>query len=178
APDAKPPARAALQAPSPGTAGMVHVRRAHAAGPSRCLFPSARTAGRHWPRLCRGYCVRGLRYSLPTLRSRDSALLRCFETLFAALIPVALTLPIQWMVAGPRAIVASAITGVFGFLWVEALLRDWRRIPFTCSYMPGKHTVAQSVLTGLSLFLIVSTIGSAIETASLRGPSSTPGLVI
>jgi len=99
-------------------------------------------------------------------------------TLFAALIPVALTLPIQWIVAGPRAIVASAMTAGFGFLWVEALLRDWRRIPFTCSYMPGKHTVAQSVLTGLSLFLIVSTIGSAIETASLRGPSSTPVLVI
>jgi hypothetical protein len=99
-------------------------------------------------------------------------------TLFAVLIPVALTLPIQWTVAGPRAIVASAMTGVFGFLWAEALLRDWRRIPFTCSYMPGKHTVAQSVLTGLSLFLIVSTIGSAIETASLRGPSSTPVLVI
>lgn len=45
-------------------------------------------------------------------------------TLFAALIPIALTLPIQWMLAGPRAIVPSAMTGVFGFLWVEALLRD------------------------------------------------------
>jgi hypothetical protein len=98
-------------------------------------------------------------------------------TLFAVVIPVALTLPIQWVVAGPRAIVASAMTGAFGFLWAEALLRDWRRIPFTCCYMPGKHTVAQSVLIGLSVFLVVSTIGGAIETATLRGPSSTPGLV-
>jgi hypothetical protein len=99
-------------------------------------------------------------------------------TLFAAHIPVALTLPIQWMVAGHRALVASAMTGVFGFLWVEALLRDWRRIPFTCSYMPGKHTVAQSSIAGLGIFLTVSTIGSALETASLRGPSPTPSLVI
>jgi hypothetical protein len=99
-------------------------------------------------------------------------------TLFAALIPVALTLPIQWMVAGPRAIVASAMTGVFGLLWVEALLRDWRRIPFTCAYMPGKRSVAQSSLTGLGLFVIVSTIGGALETASLRGPSPAPGVVI
>ena len=91
-------------------------------------------------------------------------------TLFAAIIPVALTLPIQWMVAGPRAIVASAMTGVFGFLWVEALL--------TCSYMPGKHSVAQSSLIGLSVFLIVSTIGSALETASLLESLSTPDLVI
>jgi len=99
-------------------------------------------------------------------------------TLFSALIPVALTLPIQWMVAGPRAIVASAMTGVFGFLWVEALLRDWRRIPFTCSYMPGKHSVAQSVLLGLGVFVMVSTIGGALEMATLRGRSQAPGLVI
>ena len=90
----------------------------------------------------------------------------------------ALALPIQWMVAGPRAIVASAMTLVFGFLRVEALLRHWRRIPFTCSYMPGKHMVAQSFIAGLGMYLIVSTIGGAMETASLRGPSPVPGLVI
>jgi hypothetical protein len=98
-------------------------------------------------------------------------------TLFAVLIPVALTLPIQWMVAGPRAFLASALTVVFGLLWVETLLRDWRRIPFTCSYMPGKHSVAQSSLVGLGTYLIVTTIGGAMETASLRGASPTPGLV-
>jgi hypothetical protein len=99
-------------------------------------------------------------------------------TLFAVVIPVVLTLPIQWMVAGPRALVASAMTGVFGLLWVEALLRDWRRIPFTCAYMPGKHTVAQSALAGLGIFAIVSTLGGAMEAAALRGPSSTPGVVM
>lgn len=99
-------------------------------------------------------------------------------TLFAALIPVALTLPIQWMVAGPRALVAAAMTGAFGFLWAEALLRGWRRIPFTCSYMPGKHSVAQSSLIAVAVFVTVSNIGGAMETASLRGPSPTPGVVI
>src|SRR6266849_1894773 len=74
-------------------------------------------------------------------------------TLFSALIPVALTLPIQWMVAGPRAIIASAMTGALGFLWAEALLRDWRRIPFTCSYLPGKRSVALSSLVGFSVFV-------------------------
>jgi hypothetical protein len=98
-------------------------------------------------------------------------------TLFSALLPVAFTLPVQWMVAGPRAIIASAMTGALGFLWAEALLRHWRRIPFTCSYVPGKRSVAQSSLVGLSIFLIASTVGTAMETASLRGPSPTPGLV-
>jgi hypothetical protein len=98
--------------------------------------------------------------------------------IFAALIPIALTLPLQWMFAGPRAIVASAMTGVFAFLWVEALLRGWRAIPFTCSYTPGKRSVAHSTLIGFSGFVIVSTIGSFLEAASLRKPSSLPGLVI
>lgn len=99
-------------------------------------------------------------------------------TLFAVLIPVTLTLPIQWLVGGPRALIASAMTGVFGLLWVEALLRDWRRIPFTCSHMPGKHSVAQSSLAGVGMYAIVSTIGGAMETASLRAASPTPGVVI
>ena len=99
-------------------------------------------------------------------------------TQFAVLVPVALTLPLQWMVAGPRAIIASAMTGVFGLLWVEALLRDWRRIPFTCSYMPGKHTVAQTFVAGLGIFLMVMTIGSAVESASIRAQRATAGLVI
>jgi hypothetical protein len=99
-------------------------------------------------------------------------------TLFAVLIPVALTLPIQWAAAGLRALVAASVTGAFGLLWVEALLRDWQRIPFTCSYMPGKHTVAQSFIVGLGIFLIVSTIGNAMEAACLRGPTPMPVLVV
>jgi hypothetical protein len=98
--------------------------------------------------------------------------------LLGAIIPVALTFPIQWIVAGPRAIAASAITGAFGFLWVEVLLRDWRRVPFTCSYMPGKHPVAQSCLVGLTAFLIVSTIGGAMEAASIEGPTPIPASIL
>ena len=99
-------------------------------------------------------------------------------TLFAALIPVALTLPIQWTVAGPRALLASAMTGVFGLLCVETLLRDWRRIPFTCSYMPGKHSVQQSTLAAVFLYLVPGAIGGALEMGALRQPSPAPGVVI
>ena len=98
-------------------------------------------------------------------------------TLVAAFIPVALTLPLQAVVAGPRALVSAAITAMVGFLWVEALLWDWRRIPFTCSYMPGKHSVAQSFVIGLTLFVVVNNGGSALETATLRASSSVVGLI-
>ena len=73
-------------------------------------------------------------------------------TVFAALIPAALTLPLHWAVAGSRAVAAAALNAAIGLLWTEALLRDWRRIPFTCSYAPGKRSVAQSTLFAVSIF--------------------------
>ncbi len=99
-------------------------------------------------------------------------------TLFAVIIPVALTLPAQWIVAGSRAFMASAMTVVFGCLWVEVLLHDWRRIPFTCSYMPGKHTVAQASIAVLGVFFTFGTIMSAMEVGSIRAATPMPGIVI
>jgi hypothetical protein len=97
-------------------------------------------------------------------------------TRFAVTLPVALTLPLQWFVAGPRALVAAALTAAFGLLWAEILLHDWRRIPFTCSYVPGKTTVAQTVSAGLGILLTFGTIIGAIENTSLRAASPVPGL--
>lgn len=97
---------------------------------------------------------------------------------FSVLLPIALTLPLQWMAAGPRALVSSAMTGAFGMLWAEALLRGWRRIPFTCAYMPGKHLVVHTVVVGLGTFAIVTTVCGGMETAAIRSSSAAPGLVI
>ena len=99
-------------------------------------------------------------------------------TMFAAIVPVVLTLPLQWIVAGPRALVASAMTASFGLLWVELLLHDWRRIPFTCSYMPGKHTVAQAASAGLGVFFTFGIIMSAMEVSSIRATTPRPGLIV
>src|SRR5262249_31687413 len=99
-------------------------------------------------------------------------------TLFAACVPAALTLPLQWIVAGGRALLVSALTGACGLLWAEALLRDWRRIPFTCSYLPGKPPVAQSSLAAVTGFLAVSTLGSALNMLTLRGTATLPAAAI
>jgi hypothetical protein len=96
----------------------------------------------------------------------------------AALVPVALTLPLQWAVAGPRALLAAALTAGFGLLWTEVLLHDWRRIPFTCSYIPGKHTVAQAFIASLGIFLTFGTIIGAIEYGTLSAAKPTAGLVV
>ena len=95
-------------------------------------------------------------------------------TRFTTVIPVALTLPIQWLAAGPRALIAAALTAVLGLLWAEALLRDWHRIPFTCSYMPGKHTIAQSSLAAVGVFIVGGAIAGGLELVSLRSATLAP----
>jgi hypothetical protein len=97
---------------------------------------------------------------------------------FAALVPVALTFPLQWAAAGPRALLASALTAGFGLLWTEVLLHAWRRIPFTCSYIPGKHTVAQAFIAALGIFLTFGTIIGAIEYGTLAAAKPTAPMVV
>jgi hypothetical protein len=55
-------------------------------------------------------------------------------------------------------------------LWVEVLLRGWRRIPFTCSYMPGKQTAAQTTVVGVGLLVLGVTLCGAIAVGSARSP--------
>src|SRR5262249_47601702 len=53
------------------------------------------------------------------------------------IVPLVLMAPFEWTLFGPRALLALAMHAVCGLLWVEVLLRGWRRLPFTSSYMPG-----------------------------------------
>jgi hypothetical protein len=52
-------------------------------------------------------------------------------------VPLILIAPLEWRFFGPRAVFALGMHAVCGLLWVEVLLRGWRRIPFTSSYVPG-----------------------------------------
>ena len=86
-------------------------------------------------------------------------------------IPIALTAPLQWLVLGPRSIIALGITGFYGLLLVEYHLRDWRRIPFTCSYLPGKRMVANSALLGFLIFNVYAGFGAGLARSGLARPS-------
>ena len=77
-------------------------------------------------------------------------------------VPLVLMAPLEWGLFGPRALFALAANAVCALLWVEVLLRGWRRIPFTCSYTPGKQTAAQSTVVGLGLLVLGVTLCGAI----------------
>jgi hypothetical protein len=87
------------------------------------------------------------------------------------LAPVVLMFPLQWLSLGPRAFVTALVTLVVGGLFAEILMRDWARIPFTCSYAPGKRFVPQSILIGLLSFIGYTTTGTTMAGLTLEAPA-------
>jgi hypothetical protein len=56
-------------------------------------------------------------------------------------LPLALFGPLQWWMLGPSAVGVIVVEALTGWLLVEWFMAGWRRIPFTCSYIPGKGFV-------------------------------------
>jgi hypothetical protein len=88
--------------------------------------------------------------------------LRAVEDMTAAclVLPPAMgALPLLWATVGTQAFLGSAVIAVVGLVFLHIVLLDWRRIPFTCSYLPGKRFAAQSLFVGLGgsvVFVVAS----------------------
>jgi hypothetical protein len=96
------------------------------------------------------------------------------ERLFMRLVvwPVIVcSLPLQWAVLGADAITALPIAYLAGAVLVELVIRTWRRIPFTCGYIPGKRNVAQTFLIALVSYVFFTSIGGGLTAASRFHPS-------
>jgi hypothetical protein len=96
--------------------------------------------------------------------SRVDQLTGTIHVIFAVgvIAPIALLLPIQVHVLGAVAIATSVVTAILGYLYVELLMRDWARLPFTCSFIPGKGFVPQRIMLGTFFFVSFTTIGAAL----------------
>jgi hypothetical protein len=60
---------------------------------------------------------------------------------------------------------------VIGLVFVHAVLLDWRRIPFTCSYLPGKRLIAHTVVPGFAAFVLFTFAGVTLMHAAIRSPT-------
>lgn len=84
--------------------------------------------------------------------------------------PVLLLAPLQVYVLGlSSAVLCVVLTACCGALIIEIVIASWRRIPFTCSYLPAKRHLA---LTGLvvttAFILFVGLTGGLIRWSLLR----------
>jgi hypothetical protein len=79
-------------------------------------------------------------------------------------IPVMVVGPVLWILAGTLALKIAMFALVAGWLLVEIQMRDWQRIPFTCSYLPGKGFMPQVFVRTVGTFLI----GTSVMTGLIR----------
>ena len=83
--------------------------------------------------------------------------------------PILLVAPFSLVVLDIDGIVPMLVALLCGWLLVEILMKNWRRIPFTCSYIPGKQFVPQSILRGFASFVGFTMIGWALARLSAHG---------
>jgi hypothetical protein len=87
-------------------------------------------------------------------------------------LPIAVASPLSWMAFGWGAILAMAVTYLCGCLLVEFILRHWRRVPFTCSYIIGKAFVPQLVIVGFFAFFLFTGFGGGLALFAARAPGA------
>ena len=93
-------------------------------------------------------------------------------TVCVAVPAVAASLPMLWAALGPKAVIAAIVVAIVGLLFVHAVLLDWRRIPFTCSYLPGKRFVAQSFFVGCAAYIVFVLAGERLLQTSVTSTAS------
>lgn len=85
-------------------------------------------------------------------------------------VPLLALFPIEWAVLGLRAIHSTSIAFLSGIVLVELHMGQWRCIPFTCSYAPGKRFVGNTITIGVAAFVAFTTIGYGLVTFSFGHP--------
>jgi hypothetical protein len=90
-------------------------------------------------------------------------------TIYVVGLPVAAAIPVLWLALGSPALIAAGVVALVGLVFVHVVLLDWRRIPFTCSYLPGKRLIAHTLVFGFAAFVLF-TAGSVqlLNLATLR----------
>ena len=78
-----------------------------------------------------------------------------------AVVMLAIPFPVEVRLLGWRAVAESVLFALFGLLCYEWAFSSWEKLPFTCSYLPGKTPawiLASQFLGLLTLLPIVSAI--------------------
>jgi hypothetical protein len=94
-------------------------------------------------------------------------------------LPIALVAPLQWWLLGWRTLQLALLEGLFGWLLVEVLMREWRRIPFTCTYIPGKGFVPHMFVKGILAYLLFTSVADAVlQRSSTSAPATAVAVLV
>jgi hypothetical protein len=85
-------------------------------------------------------------------------------------LPLALIGPVQWWALGSSAAGIVGLEALMGWLAVEWVMKDWRRIPFTCSFIPGKRFVPLTFVKAFAAYVFFTTGSTIILRVALALP--------
>jgi hypothetical protein len=95
-----------------------------------------------------------------------------------AAVVLLLPFPFEAKVIGWRALAAMALFVTIGLLLYEWLFREWRKLPFTCSHLPGKTPLWILTLYGIGLVTLVPMLNLILSAALFSGAGFTFILVM
>jgi hypothetical protein len=84
-------------------------------------------------------------------------------------VPLIILLPVEWLTVGPMSLLLLAVAALCGAILVELVLFEWRRLPFSSAYMPGKRAVGLTLLAGFASFAAYSSVGAGLGRTVVRG---------
>ena len=87
-------------------------------------------------------------------------------------VPLALLVPLQLWLLGTPAVGVMVVEASIGWLLVEWVMADWSRIPFTCSYIPGKGFVPHMVVKGFASYIAFTVVSFLVLRVSLALPGA------
>jgi hypothetical protein len=87
-------------------------------------------------------------------------------------VPLAAAVPLYWIAYGSGAALAVPIVACVGLVCVHVVLFDWRRLPFTCSYLPGKRMLAYSLIVAVAAYNVLTGFGVGFVRAAAGNTST------
>ena len=91
------------------------------------------------------------------LRAMERFVYCAIAPIFVAALPAAIAI-LGWT----RALAATVLTSFCALLWFELLFRRWRKLPFTCSYLPGKQPVFMTLVRYAFATSLLGPIGQLV----------------
>ncbi len=89
----------------------------------------------------------------------------------AAVVPAVLVAALlQPAVLGVRWLATATLAAMSGLVLVEVVLRDWCRLPYTCTYLPGKRVLAYTLGVLLTVYAVFVYLNSRAMYWSLAHP--------
>jgi hypothetical protein len=101
-----------------------------------------------------------------------------FVLWMGAAVVLLLPFPFEAKVIGWRSLLAVALFVTIGLMLYEWLFREWRKLPFTCSHLPGKTPLWILGLYGIALVTAIPILNMILSAALFSGAGFTFLLVM